>query len=312
MLNNNTAAVAAAETEESSDTQTIPVMKTVAKSTIEFESDVPDDSQQTHTSGVLHATTHSASKRQEHCFAWLVDTSFYAGAYEYLSKFGFSEVVFIPYTQKKAWMERYPAAPLNINVDKKGKCSGTPYGKVNSTSGSNDAIVYPQFKTAKKRGRAKTKKKLFQDAILSHGERDCLHVEIYTYFSWLDDQLETLEKEDNGKRMSSRAGVSRRAVGSIIEELEGLRVVSYHKGEEGAVKGKLPFLEESLVEPLEKMADEVAKANQTEDDGEERPSKRRGQHDSRTLEFDEMFDRLMQFRAIHGHVDIPHKHKDDV
>lgn len=293
----------------------IPAMKTVLKCTIEFESDVNQYSEESHTSGILHATKYSELKREEHCFVWLSHTSHYTNAYKYLKKFGFTKVVFVPYSCKKSWTDKYPAAVPHIHVDSKGNCVGSPYGPKKSTisavsSANNAGIMYPQLKsTGNKRG--KPKKKLFPDAKLSHFARDALHIEIYLYFAWLSDKLEKLEGEDNGKRMMGRAGISRRAVDNIVDELEALRVISYYKEDacDNLVTDDAPYLERDLVEQFEKMAEDTSRANSG--DGEEVQSKR-GRHHSGTLAFDEMFGRLMQYREKHGHVDIPHKSKEDV
>ena len=282
----------------------IPQMKTVVKSTISFKSDVRKASRPTHTKGILHATKISETKEEEHCFAWLSDTSVFANAFEYLNSYGFENMVFIPFTSKTSWTERYPCAPVYINIDEKGNCVGTPYCKM-STSSTSSKIAYPQLK------RFKTKKKLFENATLSHDERDFLHIQIYTYFVWLNNQLENLKHEENGNRMMSRSGVSKQTVVDVIEELEGFKAVAYFKQHESFNQDQVPLLEDELTEQLEKMVEDTIKARQAEDDPE-RPSKRRGHYDSRALDFDEMFERLMEYREQHGHVDIPHTYKGDV
>ena len=283
----------------------IPAMKTVLKSTIEFESDLNNSSENSHKSGILHATKHSDSKREEHCFVWLSHTSHYRNACIYLRKFGFTDVVFVPYSCKKSWTDKYPMASPHIHVDSQGNCVGRPPSKSATSSvpsANNSEIMYPQLKSAGKNSR-KPKKKLFPDAELSHLARDALHIQIYLYFAWLNHKLEKMEDEDNGNRMMSRAGVSRRAVDNIVNELEGLRAISYYieDADDSLVLDDTPYLERDLVEQLEKMAE----------DTEEVPNKR-GRHHSRTLAFDEMFEKLVQYRERHGHVDIPHKCKEDV
>lgn len=302
---------ASREPDESGRKNSTPAMKTVAVSTIELKSDVHNASREAHTSGMLHAIKHSDSNGEEHCFAWISDTSFYPDAYEYLSKYGFTKVVFIPYTCKKAWMVQYPYLPVCIHIDEEGNCVGTPNGKTSTSSASSNKNVFPQSKTAKRR-KTKNKKKLFEGAMLSHFERDCLHIQMHSYFSWLSVQLEKLEEEENGKRMMARAGVSRRVVDSLIDGLEGFKAVEHYKENSDVnFKDTLPFLEKGLVKQLETMVEVTVTK-----DGDEGPKKRRRvQNDSRSraaLDFDEMFERLIQFQEIHGHVNVPNTRKGDV
>lgn len=277
-----------------------PLMKTVAKSSISFKSDVRKDSQPNHIEGILHATSISRQK-EEHCFAWLSDTSFYANAHEYLNNYGFENIVFIPYSSKTAWVKRYPSAPICIDIDERGNCVGSPDGKMRTSSSS----AYQQSKPFTK------KKKLFGNATLSHTERDCLHIQIYIYFMWLNKELEKLEREENGKRKMNRCGVPKQIVVDVIEELEGFPAVAYFKQHESFNEEQAPLLEDNLIDELEKMAEDTIKARQTEND-QENPLKRRSHYDSRALDFDFMFERLMEYREQHGHVNVPHTYKGDV
>jgi hypothetical protein len=185
-------------------------MKTVTKSTIQFKSDVGKSSKETHTCGILHATKQSALKGEEHCFAWLSNTSYFASAYEHLSKLGYTDMVFIPYSCKKAWMENYPLAPPLLHFNSRGRCTESPGGAIANSASTNDSLTYPQpTPPTKKRSRPKNKRKLSSDAILSHSERGTLHIQMHTYFTWLDSQLEKLAEKDNGKRIMGQAGISR-------------------------------------------------------------------------------------------------------
>ena len=58
------------------------------------------------------------------------------------------------------------------------------------------------------------------------------------------------------------------------------------------------------METLAKSFEDVANNNA--------PGNKKGQkRTSQTLDFEEMFGRLMAYREVHGHVDVPHKYKDD-
>jgi hypothetical protein len=292
-----------------------PQMESVRKLTIEFKSDLRKSSPL--SSGILHATTTTSTKREEHVFAWLASTTHYASAVEYLSQFGFTDnIVFIPFSSKRAWMERYPLAMPHISIDVDGKCAGFPYWHPATTAPENSGGTHPHIDgssktTPKKRGRPKLKKKLFPSATLSHIERELLHIQIYKYFTWLHSQLNILEGESNGKRLMSRAGLSCEGVQSVVDELEGLRAIGKIKDEEEEELGTdLPFLEEGLVSQLEKMAEEeTASGKATDGDGAVKKQRRSKVAE---LDFDDMFGRLIHFRDIHGHVNVSHKYKDDL
>lgn len=130
-----------------------------------------------------------------------------------------------------------------------------------------------------------------------------------------------MEAEDTGKRAMSRAGVSIRAVENVIREMEGIRAVSFEKEEAATTNNEdnnnifsqtndndddVPLLERALVDQMEK----IAKSFEDNNADAARPGNKKGRT-SQTLDFDDMFGRLMAYREIHGHVDVPHKYKDD-
>jgi hypothetical protein len=167
--------------------------------------------------------------------------------------------------------------------------------------------------TTRKRGRPRIKKKLFHSAILSHSEREILHVQIYKYFSWLHAQLVQLEQETTGKRLMSRVGISSDGVGAVMDEMgEGFRAISrFVEDEDGdtEINEGVPFLEEGLATHWEKMAQEASDNQGDDRDGSLLKKKRTIPGE---LDFDEMFGRLMQYREIYGHVNVSHKYKGDV
>ena len=322
-------------------------MNTVSKSTIELQSDIPPSLHETHQCGILHGTNNPSGEgrllqNKQHCFAWLSDTSHYTNASDYLHKSGYNNVVFIPYSCQKSWIEKYPSAPLHIYTDPSGKCvktvdnwnAATTTTSTSSANNNNTASIsnissavvkYPQLNKKKK-------KKLFPAAILSHYERDALHIQIYRYFAWLHSHLAVLETTDTGKRAMSRAGVSIRAIEKIISEMGGIRAVSFEVANNGTVDDDdeddtntnnsnttqsqpndendvvTPLLESDLVHQMETLAksfEDVANNNNA-------PGNKKGQkRTSQTLDFEEMFGRLMAYREVHGHVDLPHKYKAD-
>jgi hypothetical protein len=131
----------------------------------------------------------------------------------------------------------------------------------------------------------------------------------------LDSQLEKLAEKDNGKRIMGQAGISRRTVGNILEELQGIKAVSRYKRDEErdasmeleASKEAVPFLEGGLMDQLEQMTEETI---DNAEDGEE--GRKRGRYKpARAHDFDDMFSRLMRFREMYGHVDVSSRYKGD-
>lgn len=334
--------------------------KSVIRSSIEFKTDIPKSSRVTHPSGILHATRSSptttvdsttagttattATLREEHCFAYLHDKNHLSSVLVHLSSFGFEahNTVFIPYSNKVNWVNRYPVAFPYVECDEGGTCVGFPYwssvdegaGAGGSNMGRGVAgmrgvacvAAASRMKTASstsKRASKKKVKKLFESATLSNPQREVLHVEIYRYFKWLHGQLsEVQEEQANGNRLISRNGISMMGVEGILGQMEGaFRGVQNAKAndeeeeeEEEEVKGggakpkHSPLLEDLLVNPLAKLVDELQNQSNYSSTSNKRKS---GVSKPAALDFEEMFGRLMEFKRINDHVDVPHKYKAD-
>ncbi|KAL7529903.1 hypothetical protein ACHAXR_005173 [Thalassiosira sp. AJA248-18] len=169
------------------------------------------------------------------------------------------------------------------------------------------------------------KKKIFPTAHLPNDERDELHVEIYRYFQWLQTSLgggggdndvdNNMNKKPSGGAGAGPAGINVTALRSLMENMESTFKVVRNAGPSsssaaasaaaGGVIGTttaLPFLEEVLGEPLGRLV-EVSKKD---------PEKQRSRASrSRGLDFDDMFDRLLQYQQAHGHVNVPQKYPQD-
>eukprot|EP00956_Cyclotella_meneghiniana_P011586 scaffold16276_cov49-Cyclotella_meneghiniana.AAC.6 len=291
------------------DSETTANMNTiVSKSTIELQSDIPESSHETHKCGILHATNQSGEGRlqnKQHCFVWLSDTSHYGNVYDYLVKYGYNNVVFIPYSCQKSWIENYPLAPLHSYTDSNGKCvdtadNATATSTANHSSNTSSISIntvnnaaatstdnFSNTPSSSIRINQKQKQKLFPEAILSDFERDALHVQIYRYFAWLHSHLAKMETSNTGIFAMIHAGLSIRAVENVVREMErGIRAVSLEK-------------------------ERAAKPN-NKNDANAIPLLENGWNTrGRVPDFDEMFDRLMAYREIHGHVDVPCGYKND-
>ena len=141
-------------------------MNIVSKSTIELHSDIPQPVHETHKCGILHAKNNQSgeehSKRQ-HCFVWLSDTSHFANAHDHLVQSGYNDVVFVPYSCQKSWIENHPSAPLHMYTDPNGNCVNTAAHSAHPSSATHR--VHSTL--------APTTSTMFMDGV-GHGRRWCI------------------------------------------------------------------------------------------------------------------------------------------
>ncbi|KAL3771868.1 hypothetical protein ACHAW5_003213 [Stephanodiscus triporus] len=251
------AATATLSTTTATTTATTTSKKAVTrsyKSTLQFRTDLTKSSRDVHPCGILHFTrigggghghgdgnshggvgagsypsSSSPSPSEEHAFAWISryhDDACLSNALLHMSKFGFdpNDVVFIPYSSRRSWIDRYPLAFPHVFCGENGIVTGYPHwsdgagwagwevvnlrrtsfavtggGDGVALTGANPSLSSPSVETttaiatslstSTTRGGARRKKKIFPTAHLSNDERDELHIEIYRYFKWLRDSL---------------------------------------------------------------------------------------------------------------------------
>eukprot|EP00581_Thalassiosira_minuscula_P017602 CAMPEP_0183716514 /NCGR_PEP_ID=MMETSP0737-20130205/10407_1 /TAXON_ID=385413 /ORGANISM="Thalassiosira miniscula, Strain CCMP1093" /LENGTH=413 /DNA_ID=CAMNT_0025945803 /DNA_START=227 /DNA_END=1468 /DNA_ORIENTATION=+ len=113
-----------------------------------FETDLPPHSRSTHPSGILHAFGRTAGSlcaaaevearsqgqggmlefnaaRSAHTFAWVANSLYIESALTQLEKRGYDRaagVVFIPYSTKRNWIERYPQAAPSLECIDDNTC----------------------------------------------------------------------------------------------------------------------------------------------------------------------------------------------
>ena len=221
--------------------------RVVDKSSFTFETDVPALSRNTHPSGVLHAfrSTPASSEpnalsqgREEHSFAWISNSLHIEAAIKHLEKSGFDRsdgIVFIPYSTKQNWVDRYPHAAPALETTESGEIvvylNWRPYpnGLSELGRGADDASQQPTLNEAttasadtnieddakiddcapakkkRKHSRRRTLNIMQDKSLLPDAERDELHVEIYNYFSWLHEKLSAIERKNEAAEAAATA-----------------------------------------------------------------------------------------------------------
>ncbi|KAL7553875.1 hypothetical protein ACHAWF_017210 [Thalassiosira exigua] len=141
--------------------------------------------------------------RQEHVFAWIENCIHIDSAVYHLINHGFDcsdGVVFIPYSTKRNWVDRYPHAAPSLERDSDGEVvlylNWRPYpnglGELGVSAARDDF-------TSNMHGKRKKQKEqsgiLRRKCYISDAERDELHIEIYNYLKWFHGELTGLEKK---------------------------------------------------------------------------------------------------------------------
>ncbi|KAL7438389.1 hypothetical protein ACHAXH_007609, partial [Discostella pseudostelligera] len=350
-------------------------------------------------SGIIHACrshSHSHFGGESHTFAWIAnvnDAKSSSAVVEYLQTLGYkkSSMKFIPYSSHQQWIARYPHAIPIVECDMDGKLrvhahssAGASTTTTSTTSHEMRSASDLMNKQSKKRKVANNKKskskpspKLLSNGCLPNMERDELHIMIHQYFTWLHDELVTMETHATGRRLVSNAGVSVPALRSLVSKLEGaFRAVQQHQqqsilkvndggsggsgggGGEGSSGGvgvmsedgrrrtsgitvptngggingvmdyhsnpSLPFLEQALqLELQRKVLDKfaldssssalatsdntAAAAGEGRDESSPDEDENKLQH-WRSLDFDTLYQKLVEFKEDTGHASPPMKH----
>lgn len=202
---------------------------------------------------------------------------------------------------------------------------------------------------SKKRKKGGKRGKLVRSGRLADEERSRLHVEIYKYFSWLRGELAALPTTPRGRERLRRAGVAVSGIEDAMAALEGafcdvgtFRAREDERGrdgeggagdvddeeeEEDAAPYLLPLLEECVEEELRRVAEEeeqlrldaeeeeqlrlvAGEEKQTEEEDEEEDE---GEDDvvSNERDFDDLFERLADYKEENGDCDVPRDHEDE-
>ncbi len=226
--------------------------------------------------------------------------------------------------------------------------STAKHGKRKTTMNESTSDMSKMNKKVAKKSKSKPPPKLLTNGCLPNSERDELHCEIHKYFTWLHDELVRLETHATGRRQVSIAGVSVPALRSVVRKLEcAFRAVkqscsNMDEGEgDGGIGGmsesgkmsgmeshpypSLPFLEHALQsELLRKVNDKLildshvapatSAAATAATIGEGQRELSNASHDVekklcwRTLDFDTLYQKLVDFKEETGHASPPMKH----
>lgn len=188
--------------------------------------------------------------------------------------------------------------------------------------------------------------KLFPNASLSNDARNQLHSQIYNYFSWMKSELvigQSAASAVGGSDTSMMNGLDNLL--NVMESTFGESVVFTASSSSGSgrkrkavVEDTPPLLEYGLIDPLNQLvAKNVALEQEDEDEDDEEnggggnglgglsspssPKRRKkntsggrpstGGGGSAPLDFDDMYQRLLTFKAAHGHVNVPQGYKED-
>mmetsp|Transcript_2446 Transcript_2446/g.5319 ORF Transcript_2446/g.5319 Transcript_2446/m.5319 type:complete len:557 (-) Transcript_2446:45-1715(-) len=169
--------------------------------------------------------------REEHIFAWIANSLHIELAMSHLEQNGFDDddsIVFIPYSNQRNWLDRYPHAEPALAVDETGNCiihthkrpypnglgrldENPSYSSYYSRKRKNDcnngnngsaAAAYScgdsssMTMEVEHQSKERVRTNMLQDtSFLPDLERDELHIEIYNYLKWLHVKLSTLEKK---------------------------------------------------------------------------------------------------------------------
>ena len=273
----------------------------------------------TASSGIIHAC-----RCGTHAFGWISninDATSTSLVVEYLQKntghrsYSIS-MKFIPYSSYQHWVARYPHAIPVVECDIHGKLHvnanfGDAASKQHGGGKRKTDDVTSEDKNKKmkatKKLKSKTPPKLIANGYLPNSERDVLHREIHQYFTWLHDELVTMETHATGRRLVSNAGVSVPALRSVVSKLEGaFRAVvvqqqsgganKVHGGGEGA---GLPFLEQALQSELERKVRKTSPGGGNDDDDDDDDDEIKLHW--RSLTFDTLYHKLVEFKEKKGH-----------
>ncbi|KAL7526998.1 hypothetical protein ACHAXR_004649 [Thalassiosira sp. AJA248-18] len=307
------------------------LLKRVSRTTLNLKTDISKDKRDSLSCGILHATKSNSSSRgggggeDEHAFVWVVDNidnaSVVSSLVAHLHEIGFratkSQMRFIPYSSKAAWLARYPHAVPYLECDEDGTITGSlPPPPPRLEDYDDNAAKKKKKKTAKKKINAPPPK-LIEGGCLPNAEREELHREIYSYFAWLHDELSMLETNRAGRRQVSMAGVSVPALRSLVAKMEGAfrgiqqKPSLLEKGNNN--REGLPYLEQALETELQHKVIAKTKPDPlSTTEKSKATASRQGREASswRQNDFDDMFQKLVTFQAEKGHTSPPVKHPE--
>ena len=324
---------------------TTTTIKRVFKSSFNFKSNINSSStdNNTHPCGILHASK-TSNNIEQHTFGWINNISnpnTTNNVSDYLNKYGYktSSYKFIPYTTKESWITKYPQCNINFDVDTNGVVVGNTDWEVEQMTDQNKKSM---LSSKKKPPRGKAQPKLLPSSILPNKQRSELHLEIYNYFNWLHSQLQTMESTNHsGRRQVSNAGINVLSLKGMIGKMEhAFKILQDMKdtgGESLAMKDNvadmamnnnggdgmnvddiqlpkqkktLPYLETALEYELNTRASLLSTSSTTSSTTTTKKQYTETKISWRTLSFDILYQKLVDFKNEKGHVSPPFKHPE--
>jgi len=324
-------------------------IKRVFKSSFNFKSNITSSSttttNNTHPCGILHASK-TINNTEQHTFGWITNIHNPQSTHnviDYLNKYGYnkpSSFKFIPYSSKLSWINKYPQCNITFDVDNDGVVVGNADWEVEQLTGQNKKSM---LSSKKKKSSRKSQPKLLPSAILPNKQRSELHKEIYNYFNWLHSELQDMEsKNHSGRRQVSNAGINVLSLKGMINKMENaFKVLQDMKdagGESLAMKDNvaelamndnevdsgmnvddiqlpkqkktLPYLETALEYELNTRASALSTSLSTTTAQGTKKQSTESKISWRTLNFDILYQKLVDFKNDKGHVSPPFKHPE--
>jgi hypothetical protein len=284
------------------------------KTSLLLKSDLTKSGRDTHPCGIIHFTRSSSVGGEEHAFAWITyqtNPDHVATTLGHMQKFGFdpNQATFIPYSSRRAWVEKYPMAFPHVHCSENGVVSGFPYwseggptnndiagGRMSMMAAASVGGVAPATsQSSMTPARGRKKRKIVPTAHLPNDERDELHTQIYKYFQWLQNSLlgasgGGINGDKKHAALCSASGINAESLQNLINTMSST-FKTVRTAERRNLTVGMPFLEEGLSESLANLAaqskrDPVARMQ------------RNANKRSRGLDFDEMYNRLVEFQQV--------------
>lgn len=187
---------------------------------------------------------------EEHVLVWIANSLHIDRALSHLEERGFDRrrdddcTVFVPYSSRKNWEDRYPQAVPDLECTEDGKVEAIErLGSSSAAAATNDGEEGAldaaagdaadgdsgRGNDARKRRKSRSRAtNMVQDgSCISDAERDELHVEIYKYLSWLHGRLSELEEDEaaavaseDGEDVATARAAPRRKSGNGVDLAE--------------------------------------------------------------------------------------------
>ena len=323
-------------------------IKRVVKSSFNFKSNIVSSSTDTntHPCGILHASK-TINNTEQHTFGWITNIHNLQTTHnviDYLNKYGYksSSFKFIPYSNKQSWINKYPQCNVTFDVDTNGNVVGNTDWEVEQLNDLNEKKNMLSSSKKKKSPR-KSQPKLLPSSILPNKQRSELHLEIYNYFNWLHNELQDMEKTNHsGRRQVTNAGINVLSLKGMIGKMENTFKVlqdvkdtgvdnnvtadtmarNNNNGDSGMnvddiqlpiQKKTLPYLETALEYELNARAALLSSSSTPTTSSTTTTTKKQSTESKiswRTLNFDILYQKLVDFKNDKGHVSPPFKHPE--